>query len=423
LGHSGKYFLPTLSRQLAEGSPSVHRIATIGAPPSSARQASRARVLAALRVGGAMSRADLVAATGLARSTVATVVAALQDSGAVVEIDRTAPATGRSGRRPVLLQLHGGPGAAVGVELTNGALRVVACDLAQRPLAFQTWPLDPGTDPATALRTASALIDEVLEAAGVDRAQVIGAGVTLPGPIRRRSGIVGRACTLPPWIGVRARDLASSLLGLPVLVDNDANLAALAEVTWGAGRGLSDVAYVYTATGIGTGVVLDGRVYAGASGTAGEIGHTTLDDDGRVCACGNRGCLNTVADADAIVRELRHRYGDDLTIDDVIAQAQAGDVACQRVLADAGRHIGVAIANLYNLLDPELIVLGGNLGRAGEILLGPLRDSMARRAIQTGEELPPVVVGELDDRVVVLGAAAAVLRDSTNFPLRSSAVG
>ena len=205
---------------------------------------------------------------------------------------------------------------------------------------------------------------------------------------------------------------------LPLVVGNDANFAALAEITWGAARGLRDVAYVYTASGIGAGFILNGALYVGANGTAGELGHTTIDENGLVCECGGRGCLNTLANADSICQKLWRSHHDRLSIGDVIKLAQTGDVGCRRVIADAGRHIGLAAANMYNLLDPELIVLGGNLAPAGEILLGPLRESMARRAIHAGEVLPPVVVGELDEHVVVVqGAAAAVLRDADRFPL------
>lgn len=385
---------------------------------SALRRANRGRVLAALRAGGALSRAALAEATDLSRSTVTAVVAELLDAGLAVELD-AAPGSGRAGRAgrpPTLVRLHGSAAAAIGVEVSNGLVRVAACDLAHEPLGTGERELDPHTDPADTLRVVAALIDRVLGATTLDRDRVIGVGVALPGPIRRGSGIVGRACTLTPWIGVRAHDLAAEILGLPVLVGNDANLAALAEITWGAARGCRNVGYVFTAKGIGAGLVLDGRIYAGASGTAGEIGHTTIDEDGLVCECGNRGCLNTVADAGAIAAQLRHSHGE-LTIDQVIDAAHAGDPGCRRVLADAGRHIGVAIANLYNLIDPELLVFGGNLARAGDVLLDPLRDSMSRRAIQTGAELPPVVAGQLRDRVVVLGATAAILRDPSSFPL------
>ncbi len=379
------------------------------------RRANRERVIAALRRQGAMTRAAL-ANVGLSRSTIQNVIEELAEVGMVIEIG---PYTASGlGRPPVLVGLRGSLGVTVGVEIANWTIRVAVCDLAQKLLLHTSAPGDDRADPVTTLTKASALIDEALARTGFRRDQVLGAGIALPGPIQRRTGLVGRACTLKPFVGVNCAKLAREVLRLPVLVDNDANLAAVAEVTWGVAKGCRDLAYVYSATGIGVGFVVNGNLYAGANGTAGEIGHTTIDENGLVCDCGGRGCLNTLANPDAIIRNLKQSHGAGLTIADVIALAHAGDAGCRRVLADAGRHIGVAAANMYNLLDPELIVIGGSLAPAGEILIDPLCESMARRAIHAGQALPPVIAGYLGEEAVVTGAAAAVLADADAFPLR-----
>jgi predicted NBD/HSP70 family sugar kinase len=372
-------------------------------------------VVRALRERGALSRSAL-SEVGLSRSTVTSVVEELASAGTIVEV-ASDPPTGKTGRPPTLVGLSGSLGVAVGIEIANGVIRAAVCNTAQELLRYDTVPMDDHTPPASALKIAGALVDQMLVRAGFSRSQVLGAGVAMPGPIQRRSGVNGRATTLKPWVNVNPRTTAEAALQMPLVVDNDANLAALAEITWGAARGLKDVAYIYSASGIGVGLVLNGSVYVGANGTAGELGHTTIDENGLVCECGGRGCLNTLANANAITENLWRSHGDRLSIADVIKLAQVGDAGCRRVLVDAGRHIGLAAANLYNLLDPELIVLGGNLAPAGEILLASLRESMARRAIHAGEVLPPVVVGALDEKVVVLGAAAAVLRDAERFPL------
>jgi len=361
-----------------------------------------------------MTRAAL-ADVGLSRSTVQSVVEELAEAGMVIEIGPDI-ASGL-GRPPIRVGLRGSLGVTVGVEISNWTIRVTVCDLAQQPLLHTSTPADDRANPVMTLTRASALIDEALARTGFRRDQILGVGIALPGPIQRRTGLTGRACTLKPFVGVNCKELASAVLRLPVLVDNDANLAALAEVTWGAAKGCRDLAYVYSATGIGVGFIVNGELYSGANGTAGEIGHTTIDENGLVCECGGRGCLNTLADPDAIIRNLKQSHGTGLTIAEVIALAHAGDAGCRRVLADAGRHIGVATANMYNLLDPELIVIGGSLAPAGEILIDPLRESMARRAIHAGEAIPPVIVGELGEQAVVTGAAAAVLADAASFPL------
>jgi predicted NBD/HSP70 family sugar kinase len=383
-------------------------------PSSSQRRANRARVVQALRERGPLSRSAL-AEVGLSRSTVTSVVEELMASGTLVEV------TGRdarnAGRPPTRVGLKGTLGVTIGVEIANSIVRVALCNVAQELLLYDAVPMDEDTTPEATLKTTSTLIEHMLNRTGFPATAVLGVGLAMPGPLQRRSGVNGRATTLKPWVNVNPRAAAAEALQLPVLVGNDANLAALAEVTWGAARGMKEVAYIYTASGIGAGLILNGSMYLGSNGTAGELGHTTIDENGLVCRCGGRGCLNTLANADAITENLWRSHRERLSIADVIKLAQVGDVGCRRVLADAGSHIGLAAANMYNLLDPELIVVGGNLAPAGEILLGPLRESMARRAIHAGEVLPPVVVGELDEKVVVLGAAAAVLRDAQNFPL------
>jgi predicted NBD/HSP70 family sugar kinase len=390
---------------------------------SSQRTTNRSRVIHALRQHGAMSRSAL-STVGLSRSTVASVVGELLDAGAVVEVADVPRGARGTGRPPTLVGLNGNLGVAVGVEIANGVVRVAVCNVAQELLVRESVPVDDDTGPAQTLRILSDTMDRLLADLGFRRDQVIGVGIAMPGPIQRRTGLTGRACTLKPWVGINARTVAAEALRLPVLADNDANLAALAELTWGAARGLRDYAYIYTATGIGAGFVIDGGVYVGANGTAGEIGHTTINEDGFVCECGGRGCLNTLANPDAIARQLWQSHRTRLSIGEVIRLAHDGDAGCRRVLADAGRHIGVAMANMYNLLDPELIVLGGNLAPAGAILIDPLRESMVRRAIHAGEAVPAVVAGALDEHVVVVvGAAAAVLRDSARFPLPLLEVG
>ena len=208
-------------------------------------------------------------------------------------------------------------------------------------------------------------------------------------------------------------------LELDVSVENDANLAALAETVWGAGRGCSNLLYVKISTGVGGGLILGGRLYRGHAGTAGEIGHTTVAETGPICRCGSRGCLETFAGADAILEPLRRRHGADLTIRQVVAFAEAGDAGCQRVIADAGVALGRAIADACILLAPEQVVIGGDLARAGDLLLDPIRAAVSRATIGAVREIP-VTTGTLGERADVLGAVALVLRDSERFVAQPS---
>jgi predicted NBD/HSP70 family sugar kinase len=176
------------------------------------------------------------------------------------------------------------------------------------------------------------------------------------------------------------------------------------------------------ATGVGAGLVFNGRLYHGSSGTAGEIGHVTIDESGAVCRCGNRGCLETFAGAEAVLEPLRRRHGERITLRQVVVQAQAGDVGCQRVIADAARALGQAVAGACNLLAPERVIVGGELAQAGELLLDPLRESLARSAIAATRDVP-VVAGVLGERAEVLGAVALVLRESQRFVAEPAAAG
>jgi predicted NBD/HSP70 family sugar kinase len=207
-----------------------------------------------------------------------------------------------------------------------------------------------------------------------------------------------------------AEEMGNRLV-LPVHVDNDANLGALAEFHWGAGRDASTLVYLKLATGIGAGLVIGGRLFHGAGGTAGEIGHTTIDEAGPICRCGNRGCLEMIAAAPAVVDLLRATRSEDLTIERVVELAADGDPGCQRAISDAGRHTGQAVANLCNLFNPERIVVGGSMGAAGEVLLGPMREAVRRRVIPSAAEDVEIVPGVLGDRAELLGAVALVLNE------------
>jgi predicted NBD/HSP70 family sugar kinase len=237
----------------------------------------------------------------------------------------------------------------------------------------------------------------------------VGAG--LPAPIDSRTRQLGAPSLLPGWVGLHIDDYLSEALGTPVVVENDANLGALAEHLWGAGRGLDSVAYLKLSEGVGAGLVLGGALFRGGlAGTAGEIGHTTVDEYGAVCRCGNRGCLETLVAARAVVRLLEPVLGPGLGIADVVDRARQGDAGCRRVLADTGRHVGVAVANLCNLLNPERVVIGGELAVAGELLLGPMREVVGRYGIPSAVATSEIVLGTLGADAHVLGAIALVLR-------------
>jgi predicted NBD/HSP70 family sugar kinase len=355
-----------------------------------------------------MTQAELARASGLSPATVSSIAHELRDGDWVIDEDL-------EGSRGRALTLSRDAGLAVGIAFGHSHVRVAIADLAHTILAEAEDRFDTdrgGAEEGIAL--AASLFRRLVAESEFDLDLVTGVGMGLPGPLRRATGEVGDSTILPGWIASRPAELLREELDLEVTIENDANLGALAEIVWGAGRGRSDLLYLKISTGVGGGLILGGRLYHGHAGTAGEIGHTTVDESGPICRCGGRGCLETFAGADAILEPLRRRHGDELTIREVVALAAAGDAGCQRVIADAGRAVGGAVADACNLLAPEQVVIGGTLADAGDLLLDPIRRAVARAAIGAVREIP-VTTGTLGERADVLGAVALVLRDSERF--------
>nr|PZN38179.1 MAG: hypothetical protein DIU70_11360 [Bacillota bacterium] len=261
------------------------------------------------------------------------------------------------------------------------------------------------------------LCRRALAAAGVEAREVAAAGVGLPGPVDTRRGTTLQTPNIPGLEGFPVASFLREQLGVPVFVENDANLAALGEWALGAGRGARHVLYVTVSTGIGGGIVLDGRVYSGAHGSAGEVGHILAVPGGRPCGCGRRGCLEAHASGTAIgqiatealaagepsrLREMADPVTGRVTAAQVAAAAREGDPLATRIWDQAMRHIGWALGDLANILDPERIVLGGGVARAGEQMLGPVRAAAAERVL-------PSQAGRLDIRLWALGGDAGAL--------------
>ena len=350
------------------------------------RRLNRRRVIDALRDEGLISRAEIARRTGLSRSTVSSLVSELQADGLVVERSEAAAAHGdQGGRPPILLSFDASAGAAVGIDFDHHHLRVAVCDLSSRILAEREQDLDTDHPAHEGLDAAAELVSRPARGSGRRAAQVIGAGMCLPGPIHRPSGVVGSSAILPGWVGVAAAEEMHRRLDLPVLVDNDANLGALAEAAFGAGRDANDLVYLMISSGIGAGLILNGRLYRGAEGLAGELGHVLVDAEGPVCRCGNRGCLETIAATDALARpaapQPRRRPRRPPRC---CGSRASGDLGCRRVIADAGRAIGRPPRSLVTCSTRERLIVGGDLADAGDLLLDGVRESLERSALPHG---------------------------------------
>src|SRR5689334_12605655 len=367
------------------------------------RAGNQRAVIGLLAGEGPMSRADLVRASGLSRTTVSSLVAELIRAGQVTETDdRARPHKGGSGRPPVLVKLSAPAGGVAGVDVGHGHVRVAVADRAGLVLAEDRATVDADTHGAEVLDRATAMVRALVAQAGLGMDELQAVGMCVPAPVDRRSSRI-RTGIMPGWTGLVPGEELERRLGVPVHADNDANLGALAELHHGAARGRHDVVYLKIASGVGAGIVLGGRLHRGAAGIAGEIGHVQVSEDGHVCRCGNRGCVETMVSASRLLELLRPAYDVELTIDRVLELDAEGDAGVRRVLSDAGRIIGRAVADLANNLNPELVVVGGTLGRSPSMVEG-LRASIDRYAQPDTAAALDVVPGALGDRSELVGA-------------------
>lgn len=374
----------------------------------------RAAVLDALRMAGPLTRFELSERTGLSRTTVSGLLSELARRDLVGEVEVPAISTG--GRPAAPVALRPAAGLAVGADVGRTHVRVALVDLGHQLLAERSVHLDVEDHPDEALDTAARLVDAVLDEAGHTRAELVGVGFGVPAPLDA-AGEVGASSMLPGWTGHRPADELQQRLGIVVHTENDANTGALAEALWGSGRGHRIVVHVKAASGVGAGIVVDGTLFRGASGTAGELGHTTVRDGGDICRCGNRGCLELQVGGPALLAQVRNSGLRVETLEQLIERALDGDAAGRRVLLDAGDQLGLALVNTVNLLNPDVIVFGGELSTAGDLVLAPLKARVQRSAIAPAAAAVDVLMATLGNRAEALGAALLVVRELHRFDL------
>ncbi len=365
---------------------------------TSLREANRARVLGVVRQHGPLTQVEIAAASGLSAATVSNMVRELDQAG-MVGLSRSI----RNGRRAVLVSLASGGGLLAGVAFGERDVRVAIADASREILAQQLMPLQADHAADDGMERVARLLADLAEtvSSGVEEIAAIGFG--LPTPVDSVSHQAGSDAVLPGWRGVNVAEAMTGYLRAPVALDNTANLAALGELRTGALQGVRNGCYLKFSYGVGAGIVLNGDVFRGSAGTAGEIGHVTIDENGPICRCGNRGCLDTFVGSRALISSLSASHGP-LRLKDIVQRALADDLGCRRVIEDAGRRVGVAVAGLVNLLNPEVIVVGGLIAEAGDLVLHPLREALDRCAIPSAAatvELRPAALGDDAD---VIGA-------------------
>lgn len=369
-----------------------------------------------------LSRAEIARRTDLSRSTVSEIVTALLGTGLVVEVG---DGPSRGGRRPVLLEFRDDAYVILGVDMGAKHVNVVLTDLRGHVLAGERREHPVRSDPSGTQQLILALCNACLTAWGGNRRRLLGVGLAVPSPVQ-----VGRPdrlseVVMPSWRGQSAIEELQARLGAPLFVDNDANLGALAERWWGAGRGVPDFTYIKVATGVGAGYMIRGEIYRGATGVAGEIGHLAMDPEGAPCVCGNRGCLVTLVGAQALVARatsLLPQFPDsplhrgELTIQALEDAALADDPLALQVTQEAAQHLGVAVAGVLNLMNPARVIIGGGLARLRERLLVPLREAVLHRTLVQSVAASDILTSELGPQDIALGAATYVLDEALSDP-------
>ncbi|HEX7976802.1 MAG TPA: ROK family transcriptional regulator [Anaerolineales bacterium] len=368
---------------------------------------------------GGISRAELARQVGLTRSAVTPIINDFLRADMVRETE-SGPAGG--GRRPILLEINPQRGYVVGVDIGATHLSLLLADMAARVVSEFEAPFDVSQGPQVCLPQIDRHVRTLLDQAGKSYQDVLTFGVGVPGPIAGDGGEVVAPPIMPGWDNFPIRASLQEMWGCAVSLNNDAELGALGEWAYGAGRGERNLVYIKVGSGVGAGLILDNRIYRGATGTAGEIGHVTIQENGPLCTCGNRGCLEALAGGRAIAQQACRAVQsgqrtalsaihppDKITAKDVTAAARRGDLVAQKIVMEAGCYLGTAIAGLINLLNPGIVVVGGGVAQTGDLLLEPIRQAVREQGLKAAVQAVRVNAAVLGRRSSSMGAVVQAL--------------
>lgn len=389
-----------------------------------------AAVLDVIQRRRGISRAELATVTGLTQAAISKIVA---DLIAIRLVEEEGQSVSAGGRPPVRLTINAEAAHVIGIDLARSGIQGVLVDLSgqiHHRLADDSR-LAQAAD--ITLERLATMIGELLSWARARRWRVAGIGIGAPGPLNARDGIILAPPNFPLWRNVPIRQIIEERFGLPVWLDNDANAQALAEGRFGAGQAFSSFIYIAVGTGVGAGIIINGALHRGVHNVEGELGHITVEVAGPRCGCGNRGCLELYTSTPAIVAtaaaalarsehsllsELTAGRLDQITIHAIAEAARAGDKLALRVLEQVAVYLGVGVVNAINLFGPETVIFGREVIQAcGELLLGPIRATVAERCFATAAERVQIVPAKLGEDAPIIGAACLVLEDLFRAPL------
>jgi N-acetylglucosamine repressor len=374
------------------------------------RRMNETLVLGLIHDLGPISRSGLGEVSGLSLATISTITGSLIEEGIVIE---QGPDESTGGRRPILLAIDRGAGVIIGAKLTQEQIVVALTDLGAEVVEQRASPLGGDLRPESVIETLGQLVDD-LRAANATR-RFLGLGLGMAGIVDRERG-VSRYSPFLHWHDVQIRDLIEARVGMPVIVENDVNAFTLAERWFGAGSQAPNFIVVTLGAGVGMGMMLNGELYRGGHDGAGEFGHSTVIENGPLCNCGKRGCIEAFCSISALQRAAAESLGADVTLDEAIARARSGDLLAGELFQSAGHVLGLGLSSIVNILNPTLIIIGGEATSFLDLLLPAMREALAAHCFADLFNDVELVIEPWGDDAWARGAAVLMLDDFFHPP-------
>ncbi len=367
------------------------------------KELNKSIALQLLRSTPTISRTQIAKISGLNKATISSIVDELLEQNLVFEVGR-GPSS--MGRRPVLLQFNAEAGYAIGLEIAVHSLRAVVTNLAGKVLNTVHRPLNDH-DVTSILHEIKKIVTEISAHIAPSPLGLLGVGVGVPGLVNFSRGIVLNAPNLS-WRDVPLQNQLEEILSLPVWIDNEANAGALGEKRFGIGENASNMIYISAATGVGAGIIMQGDLVRGEDGLSGEFGHMTIESQGPLCSCGNRGCLEIFSSERTLLHEFRQVH-EGATFDDILQALDNGDLYALRCIQKVGHYLGIGIANMINAINPSIVVIGNRLAQAGTYLLDAVNESLSTRCFIKPYSGVTVQLSTLGIDACAMGAASIVV--------------
>lgn len=389
---------------------------------------TQARIMTLVHAEGrSVSRGRLAEDIDSSRSKISSEVGRLIELGLLAE-DGLAESDG--GRRSTLLGIPRSAGLIAAIDLGATSIDVALTTFGSEIIAHRSEPADIKDGPKVILRRAQGLLSELLEEQMAEPKEVLSIGIGVPGPVEQAAGVLRSPPLMPGWDCFPIKSMFAGEYAAPVFVDNDVNVLALGEHWGGVGRGVDNLLFIKVGTGIGGGIIADGRVYRGTQGSAGDIGHICVDPNGLACTCGRLGCLEAMAAAPAIAMKAEHRVREglsptlanlledrgELTAKDVGEAAGVGDFEALSIIRESGQLLGRVVAILVSVLNPSMIVIGGGVSQIGHSFLAEVRSTVYHRSLPLATRNLPIVLSEIEGTSGVIGASVLAAEGVLTVP-------